>query len=374
MIQLYIHNYMYTNRNSYKNTEVSMSKRSLLTGVAYHGNRMPSHVKEDMREIARADMDIVVHMFSHTDWDRHSKIMKDIFKITEDAGLEVWVDNWGLGGPPGDKSHFLAYHPEAHMYYSDGEMAPIHACLNSPEFRAFVKNWIEVVADMGAKTIFWDEPNIPKKKALPDSDGEVYACSCLRCKKLFEERYGRPMPKFSDADTEQFRTDTIVDYFKEITEYSASMGIYNTVCVMLGTEHGISLENIERICSLPTLQNIGSDPYWIGRNAPDVYEYVYNGTKENLEVSKRHGKDHNIWIQTFNVPRGHEEEIILATDAAYDAGARTILAWGYMGSESNNYAAANPTRTWDITVEAMKRIRSAERDAVLAEKRAKYRK
>lgn len=351
-----------------------MSKRSLLTGVAYHGNRMPSHVREDMKEIAKADMDIVVHMFSHTDWDRHSKIMKDIFKITEDAGMEVWVDNWGLGGPPGDKSHFLAYHPEAHMYYSNGEMAPIHACLNSPEFRKFVKDWIEVVADMGAKTIFWDEPNIPKKKLSNDSDKEIYACCCPRCKKLFEERYNRPMPEYTDADVEEFRTDTIVDYFKEITEYSASLGIYNTVCVMLGTQHGISLENIERICCLPTLQNIGSDPYWLGHKNVDPYEFVYNGTKENLAVSKRHNKDHNIWIQTYNVPRGREEEIILATDAAYDAGARTILAWGYMGSESNNYAAENPSRTWNMTVEAMRRIRSLERDKILAEKRAKYMK
>ena len=30
-----------------------MAKRSLLTGVAYHGNRMPSHVKADMKEISK---------------------------------------------------------------------------------------------------------------------------------------------------------------------------------------------------------------------------------------------------------------------------------------------------------------------------------
>ena len=43
-----------------------MKRRTLRTGVAYHGNRMPSHVRQDMEEIARADIDIVVHMFSHT--------------------------------------------------------------------------------------------------------------------------------------------------------------------------------------------------------------------------------------------------------------------------------------------------------------------
>ncbi len=348
-----------------------MPKRSLLTGVAYHGNRMPSHVKEDMKEIARADMDIVVHMLSHTDWDRHKKIMGDIFKITEDAGMEVWVDNWGLGGPPGDKSHFLAYHPEAHMYYSNGEMAPVQACLNAPEFRQFVKDWIDTVAELGGKAIFWDEPHIPTKRIAPGAEERYYACCCPRCKKLFEERYGRPMPLFADEDVERFRTDTIVDYFKEITEYSASLGIYNIVCVMLGAHFGISLNTLDRICALPSIQNLGSDPYWLGRTT-DAYGYVYRGTKETLDICTQFKKDHNIWIQTYNHERGTEEDVMLATEAAYDAGARTILSWGYMGSESNDYAAKNPQRTWDITVEAMRRIRSVERDRIWAEKRKEF--
>ena len=349
-----------------------MAKRSLLTGVAYHGNRMPSHVKEDMREIAKADMDIVVHMFSHTDWDRHNVIMKDIFKITEDAGMEVWVDNWGLGGPPGDKSHFLAYHPDAHMYFSNGEMAPVNACLNSPDFRQFVKNWIEAVAEAGAKTIFWDEPNIPKRKISPDSDKEKYACCCPRCRKMFEERYGREMPLYPDSDVEEFRISTIVDYFKEITSYSAAMGITNVVCVMLESQHGIHLDVIDRICCLPTIHNIGSDPYWCGQNPVDPYERVYFGAKKNIEICDKFQKDHNVWIQSYCFPRGREEEIIHATEAAYDAGARTILAWSYMGGQSNNYASQNPQRTWDITVEAMRRIRSVERDRIWAEYRAKF--
>lgn len=346
-------------------------KRSLRTGVAYHGNRMPSHVRADMREIAKADMDIVVHMFSHTDWDRHHTKMKDVFAITQDEGMEVWVDNWGLGGPPGDKSHFLAYYPDSHIYYSNGEMEPIRACLNSPEYRRFVKDWIDAVAEMGAKTIFWDEPHLPKKSV---GEGEIYGCACPRCKKKFEEKFNRSMPLYSDKDTEEFRTATIVEYFEDITSYSASLGIENVVCVMLGDEHGINLDTIDRICSIPTLHNIGSDPYWYHLGGVDPYEFVYKGTKKNIDVCARFEKDHNIWIQTYAVPRGREEEIILATEAAYDAGARTILAWGYMGSESNDYSAQNPARTWDITVEAMRRIRGEERDRIWQEYRAKNKK
>ena len=54
----------------------------LKTGAAYHGNRMLSHAIKDMREMARADLDVVVHMLSHNDWERHSNVMGDIFKAS----------------------------------------------------------------------------------------------------------------------------------------------------------------------------------------------------------------------------------------------------------------------------------------------------
>ena len=91
-----------------------MPLQPLRLGVAYHGNRMLHHAREDLRDIMNHGMDIIVHMLSHTDWDRHLERMKDMIAMSSDIGLESWVDNWGLGGPPGDKSFFLACHPEAH--------------------------------------------------------------------------------------------------------------------------------------------------------------------------------------------------------------------------------------------------------------------
>jgi hypothetical protein len=319
-------------------------------------------------------------MFSHTDWERHKRIMKENFHITESYGLDVWVDNWGIGGAPGDKSHFLAYHPEAHMIYSNGEMHPYQVCLNAPSYRQFVREWLDTVAEMGGKTIFWDEPFIPTKRVDPTTSGPAivpryYCCCCDTCKKKFEERYHHPMPELLTPETEEFRTDTIVEFFTEITEYSYSLGLKNAACVMPGANLGINLDSISRICSLPHLDNIGSDPYWLSHKDLDsVYEFVYNNTKKSITNSDSFGKDHNIWIQTYKNPMGREEEIIEATEAAYDAGARTLLAWGYRGSESNDYGAQNPERTWAVTKEAMQRVRTMERDRILAENRKKYMK
>lgn len=349
-------------------------EKPLRFGTAYHGNRMPHHARQDLMDIAVHGMDLVVHMFSHTDWDRHKMVMKDIVSMSQDFGLEVWVDNWGLGGPPGDKSHFLSYYPDSHMYLSNGDMDPVRACVNSPDFRRFTREWIDTVHFIGARTIFWDEPQMPQKTV---NGKTYYGCTCPRCRKLFEEKYGRSMPEFADREAADFGTDSIVDYFREMTEYSASKGMTNVVCVMLGS-YGMNLDVVDRICSLPHMNNIGSDPYWVydklARPDLNVYEFVYNGTRENLRVSEQFNKDHNIWIQTFDNPRGCEEDIVVAMEAAYDAGARTILTWGYYGSESNDYAAKNAHVTWAKSCEAVQRIRNMERDRILAENRSKYRK
>ena len=336
--------------------------QKLRTGAAYHGCRMLHHVEHDMRDMAANHMNLVVHMMSHNDWNRHYRVMQDITAMSKDAGLEVWMDNWGLGGPPGEVSHFLAYHPEAHQIYSNGEMDPTRVCMNAPSFRSFMHEWIDAVAGTETTTIFWDEPHLPLR-----GDG-MYSCACPLCRKKFEETYGRPMPEKIDGDVTDFRLDTVADFFTDLCGYAASRGLKNAVCVMLGEHHGIHLGTLDRICSVPTLDNIGSDPYWHYKGQ-NPYEFVYNGTKQNLEVADKFGKDHNIWIQAYSTPRGMEEEVVQATEAAYDAGARTILAWSYYGGISNDYAAKNAHLVQAKLNQSFERIWQWERDRITAENR-----
>lgn len=355
-------------------------QRPLKFGVAYHGNRFLSHAMEDMRKIAAADMDIVVHMFSHNDWERHDTVMGDMFKLTEAMGLEVWVDNWGIGGAPGEKCHFLGAHPEAHTYYGSGLMHPYQICLNAPSYREFVKAWVDKVASLGGKTVFWDEPLIPDIKT-PDGLGYYSACTCPVCRKKFEEKYGRPMPEIMDSDVSAFRNDTIIEFHNFITEYAASAGLKSAICFMPfqlpGMKEQTEVEkllnfDIDAICGMPYVDNIGTDPYWYDSHHP--YEYVYNATRKCVETADKYGKDHNIWIQTYANKLGREEEIVTAYQAAYDAGARTIINWSYMGGEPNSYRSDSTERTWCKTREAVRRVHDMERDKILAEHRAKYMK
>jgi hypothetical protein len=201
---------------------------------------------------------------------------------------------------------------------------------------------------------------------------------------MFEERFGKKMPKVMDKDVSTFRNDVMIEYHKFITEYAHSLGMVNTVCFMPYQLAGMTNQtesekllnfDLDAICAMPYLDNIGTDPYWYGNNSiTSPYEYNYNGTKLCLDKADKYGKDHNIWIQGYNAPFGREEEIIEATEGAYDAGARTILSWSYNGAESHSYRSANPVRSWNCTVEAFRRIKDMERDRILAENRRKYMK
>ena len=342
--------------------------KPLKTGVAYHGNRMPSHAREDLKEIVDADMDIVIHMLSHMDWDRHISAMKDIVSMSEDMGLEVWIDNWGIGGTPGDVSHYLSLHPTDHMIFGNGDRAPYQVCLNSSEYRKFVKRWLETVKSIGGKTVFWDEPKILAREVGGKTD---YCCHCPRCQKLFEEKYNKPMPLEMTPEFAEFRTDTIADFFREITDYAKSLELYNAACIMPGKGHGISLESAGKLFSLPSLDNVGYDPYWTSAGLAKSYEYVYTNTKDAIARADTYGKDHNIWIQGF-VPGGTEEEIVDACTAAYDAGARTLLAWSFHGGESNNYRGPHSERAWRRVIEGFRLVKDEDRRRNWEENRKKF--
>ncbi len=349
----------------------------LKTGIAYHGNRFLSHAREDLRDIARSEFDIVVHMFSHNDWERHTSVMQDMFKMTEDFGMEVWVDNWGLGGAPGDKSHFLAYHPEAHTYYGDGIMHPYQACLNAPSYRQFVKDWLHKVVEIGGKTIFWDEPFIPQTK-IEGSEDYYASCTCPTCRRMFEERFGRRMPFVMDKDVAKFRNDTLIDFHEFISEYAHSLGLKSVICLMPYQLAGLNQHteqermlamDIDSICSMKHIDNVGTDPYTHGKGIEYTYDYVYRSTKTCVDIANAHGKDHNIWIQAYNHRVGTEEEIVAALEAAYDGGARNIFAWSYMSGDPNSYRAESPDRAWAKALAGFHRIREMDRDRMLEDLR-----
>ena len=333
---------------------------ALKLGVAYHGNRILKHIKDDMKDIVDHNMNLCVHMYTHNDMDRNKNLMKDIFDITKDYGLELWVDNWGIGGPPGDKSHFLQYSPESHRIISNGTVDPVRVCYNSKAYVDFSKKWIDHVVAAGGNKLFWDEPHLD---VYPDG---TYACHCPECQKLFEEKYNKKMPEKSNEDIIDFQAWTIGNYFATVTKYAHEAGCENITCLM---PH--SLQFLKGVVDLPYIDDIGTDPYWHYGRSNEPYKYVYEISKPFMDEVREHGKKSHIWLQAFDNRNGSEAEIYEAADAAYDAGAKTILAWSYRGGEAVDYKADCGDMVWQVTGDAMRRIRDRYQDDVRWEYRKK---
>jgi hypothetical protein len=64
------------------------------------------------------------------------------------------------------------------------------------------------------------------------------------------------MPVEFTEEVAEFRLETIIDYFTDVTGYSASRQMKNVVVVMLGATHGINLSTIERVAQIETMDNV----------------------------------------------------------------------------------------------------------------------
>jgi len=327
------------------------------TGVAYFANRMPRHIREDMRDVVEHHCTYVLHTFSENDFARHREVMKDIVRITHDFGLKVWLDSWGMGRVfAGEVSGFCGEHPEAREVLSDG--APFaRACLYAPEFRKFMQDWTDAAAATKPEAIFWDEPNLPYHEPEQGRPAR-WGCRCERCQSLFRDRFGHAMPVEMDEEVIDFRHQSVVDFLDFVTKYAHTRDLENAICCMIAKDTRFGDKNWDDIISLPAVDNFGTDPYCHGRtDIPSVVSYYSEHTRRLVDLVKRYGKAHHIWVQAFGIKAGCEQEIVDAIVAVREAGSENIAAWGFAGCESNDYRCQRPEIAWEAIGEGFRRLR-----------------
>jgi len=324
------------------------------TGVAYHGNRMLTHVREDLRDIIAHNCTYVVHMFSENDYVRHREVLKDIVRLTHEYGLESWIDSWGMGRIfAGEVSGWLADNADSRQVLSNGKTVG-RACVLSQEYRDALKGWAEAAIPTESEMVFWDEPHLSFQPA-PTGGQPVWGCHCARCQSRFKDTYGYAMPNELTDDVIDFRHRSVLEFFAEMTEFVNQKGKKNCICLMPARDARYGDKNWDDFAALPYVDNLGTDPYWYGR-PDDPVQYNVEWTRRLLDTCRKHGKDHHMWIQSFAVPAGREVEIVAVTEAMYEAGARNIAAWGYRGSEANDYRAKRPEVAWQAVGEAFRRV------------------
>lgn len=333
------------------------------TGVSYFGNRILRHVEADLEDIARHGCTFVVHTFSEDDLAYYRATMAQIVEATHRAGLEAWIDPWGVGSIFGGEafSAYVAYFPEHRQVLSSGQPVPA-ACPNHPHFRAVIRDWVEAALGTGADVVFWDEPHwfFPGWTPYP-VPSEGWACRCQVCRRLYREQTGEEMPVDRTPSVRAFQEESLLSFLDEMTQLVKRRGGRNALCVLPTSSPSF----VSAAAALPAVEIFGTDPYWyfLGESvegAEAVREFVGHFARWIVDLCSQHGKTPHLWVQAFRVPAGREEEIAVAVEAAAEAGVEVLAAWGYAGcGHMSHVASERPDVVWETLGRAFRTVRRA---------------
>src|SRR5256714_3163388 len=171
--------------------EVTLPTRAVSAGCSYFGVRIVRHVRRDMADLAARGYSGVLHTFSENDFAYYRGTMREIVEASHAVGLAVQGCPWGLGRTFGGEaeSRFVTFHPDECQVLDDGRRVA-GACLNSPAYRAFCKEWADWLLECGVDSVFWGEPAwvVPEHVGIADAP----RWTCRRHHRA--ERFGGPVP------------------------------------------------------------------------------------------------------------------------------------------------------------------------------------
>ncbi len=325
-------------------------------GTSYFGNRILRHVAEDMQQLKRQNFTYVVHCFNENDYQFYRQQMKKIVDVTHDAGLEAYMDPWGVGKVFGGEafSNFVCCNLDKLQILNDGKPGGM-ACPMEPTFRQFMVDWIDAVIETGADGIFWDEPHFALPNWLGGRPG-AWGCRCNICSANFRERFGYEMPTQMCGDVAMHLEDGIRDFLAFVIAEAKKRGTRNVLCMLPHEEtvYGAPMD-WDKFAGIPGLDAFGMDPYfeWGKKDVTYVEKYA----KLTKEVADRNGVDSQLWFQAFKIASGREKLQIEAMELAYNAGVRDFAVWGFEACDQISWIRPDdPEKMWALIVEEFGRL------------------
>jgi len=319
-------------------------------GCSYFGVRIVRHVRRDMADLAARGYTGVLHTFSENDLAYYRGTFADIVAASHEAGLRVQVSPWGLGRTFGGEaeSRWVAFHPEECQVLDDGRRVAA-ACLNSPAYRAFCKQWADVALDSGVDSVFWDEPAWVVPIHVGVDDASRWTCGCGHCR----ERFGAELPREITPEVRAFREAAVVDFLREVVAHVAAGGGKNTICLLPATEgtHGIS--DWDSVASLSGLTTFATDPYWKHWGEP-AGPFVRRFARLLAQTCARHGVGAQLWLPSFGLTRDEIPELEAAIAGAREEGLDDLWTWGYEAcGHMTSLATPDAPFVWEAVTRAL---------------------
>jgi len=303
-----------------------------------------------MDDLAARGYTGVLHTFSENDFAYYRDTMAEIVELSHVAGLRVLASPWGLGRTFGGEaeSRWVAFHPEECQVLDDGRRVAA-ACLNSPPYRDFCKEWADWVLECGVDSVFWDEPAWVVPAHVGVDDAARWTCRCDRC----AERFGGPVPGELTPEVRRFREESVVDFLREVTDRVAARGGSNTICLLPSTEGAQGLADWSEVAALPALAVLATDPYWKHWDEA-AGPFVRRFARLLRETADRHGVGAQLWVPSFGLDRSDIPELEAAVASAREEGVADLWTWGYEACRHmTSLATPDAPLVWDAVSAAL---------------------
>jgi N-acetylmuramic acid 6-phosphate etherase len=327
-----------------------MTTSASRAGCSYFGVRIPRHVRPDMADLAARGYTGVLHTFSENDFAYYRDTMAEVVGISQALGLVVQASPWGLGRTFGGEaeSRWVAFHPEECQVLDDGRRVAA-ACLNSPAYRDFCKEWADWVLECGVDAVFWDEPAWVVPAHVGVDDASRWTCRCDRC----AERFGGPVPGDLTPEVQAFREASVVGFLREMLAHVAASGGSNAICVLPSTEGTQGLADWNEVAALPGLATLVTDPYWKHWEG-SAESFVRRFARLLRETADRHGVAAQLWVPSFGLTREDIPDLEASITAAREEGVDDLWTWGYEACRHMTHLATpDSPLVWEVVSAAL---------------------
>ena len=319
-------------------------------GCSYFGVRIPRHVRRDMADLAARGYTGVLHTFSENDFAYYRETMAEIVAASHAEGLYVQASPWGLGRTFGGEaeSRWVAFHPEESQVLDDGRRVAA-ACLNSPAYRDFCKEWADWVLECGVNSVFWDEPAWVVPEHVGVDDPARWTCRCEHC----AERFGGPVPAELTPEVTRFRQESVVGFLRELVGHVVSRGGANTICLLPATEGTQGLADWDEVAAIRGLATLATDPYWKHWGEP-AGPFVQRFARLLRETADRRGVGAQLWVPSFGLDRDDIPDLEAALEGAREEGVDDLWTWGYEAcGHMSHLATPDAPLVWEAVSAAL---------------------
>jgi hypothetical protein len=258
-----------------------------ITIAYFHSLHHPEVVKQDFEQIRATGAGSIVYAIHEQEAQRWPRDLERGLRQAQDAGLKVHLSLGRHGnlfaGPSLVPSWYTFHHPNTRVKDRHGRYHDI-SCYNHESFRSWLFKEIEqYLRNFPLNGILVDEPR-----------GPDVTCFCSVCRALCPDI----------ADLQRFRQRSMVDFLGELCACVKRVDAHAKTTVVLLPQ---DLGQAEELATLPHLDTLGGHLFW--QLLHEDVGAIERWGSSIVEVTRRHMKRSQLWLQNFNLGDGDEQAL-----------------------------------------------------------------